>query len=164
MRVKKSVLSEEAILEADPVLADANLLRRQLGDFARQMRRLRDGHGVTASKLSALGQLHRAQGPLTASELATLEGLKPQSVTRIIAELEEERFIKRESSAEDRRQIDIFLTEKGASLLFEDASRQNEWISQAMKKGLTRAERAVLILAGELLDRLVHPQNVSAGR
>ncbi len=138
-------------------LASANLIRRRLADFARQMRALRDAHGVSASKLSALGRLLRAGHPLSATELARLERLQPQSLTRIIAELEIDGLIVRRQNETDRRQLDIEISEKGRELLFRDAHRQNQWLAGAMEEKLTPAERAFLALAVGLLDRLGEP-------
>jgi DNA-binding MarR family transcriptional regulator len=135
-------------------LATANAIRRSLADFARRMRALREDHGVSASKLSLLGRLHRTAGPTSATELARFEKLQPQSLTRIIAELESEGFIERKQNASDRRQLDIQLLAKGAELLIQDARRQNEWLTAAMEHQMTSAERAVLAVAAEILDRI----------
>jgi DNA-binding MarR family transcriptional regulator len=135
-------------------LATANALRRHLADFARLMRSLRADHGVSASKLSALGRLHREERPLSAATLASLEGLQPQSLTRIIADLEAQHLITRRPNSDDRRQIDIMLSEDGRALLERDAQRQNAWLCHEIVTRLTPAERAILALAAELLGRL----------
>ncbi|QNQ09980.1 MarR family winged helix-turn-helix transcriptional regulator [Sphingomonas alpina] len=132
----------------------ANPIRRSLSDFARRMRSLRVDHGVSAAKLSVLGRLLRADGPLTATDLAALERLQPQSLTRIIADLDELGFITRRQGERDRRQIEIEITAAGSELIRRDAHRQNLWLAQAMTERLTPAERAMLRLAAELLDRL----------
>lgn len=139
---------------ASSTLGAAHLIRRSLTQFARRLRELRVPHGVSASKLSVLGQLHRAGGPLTASELAQRERLQPQSLTRIIAELEAKALIERTQSQADRRQLDIAISQAGVELLAVDARRQNQWLAEAMANRLTPAERAILALAGELLDRM----------
>ena len=51
----------------------------------RQLRTLRADHGVSPSKLVILGHLHRASAPLTAADLARMERLQPQTLTRAIA-------------------------------------------------------------------------------
>lgn len=132
----------------------ANHIRRSLANFARRMRLLREDHGVSASKMSALGRLHRVGHPLSATELARLERLQPQSVTRIIADLEAEGLIIRHQNESDRRQLDIAITKAGIELLTRDARRQNGWLARAMTEKLTPAERAVLALAADLLERL----------
>lgn len=136
------------------LLRDANALRRSSGALSRRLRSLRAGHGVSGSKLSVLGWLERARRPLTASRLAELERLQPQSLTRIIAELEGDGFIRRREDEADHRQLLIEITAKGHDLLVEDARRQNRWLVQAMVKELTPAERDLLRIAASLLDRL----------
>jgi DNA-binding MarR family transcriptional regulator len=146
-------------------IATANLVRRSLADFARRMRSMRGDHGVSASKLSVLGRLARAGRPLTATELAGLERLQPQSLTRIIADLDENGFIVRAQNAHDRRQLDIAISPAGLELIHEDARRQSRWLADAMARQLTPAERAILLLAAELLDRMVdHEADEAADR
>jgi DNA-binding MarR family transcriptional regulator len=132
----------------------APVIRRSLSTFARRMRGLRADHGVSASKLSVLGQLLRAGTALSATELAQFERLQPQSLTRIIADLDSRGFILRRQNERDRRQVDIAISEAGADLLVHDARRQDAWLAEAMATKLTPAEQAILALAAELLDRL----------
>lgn len=143
--------------------ATANRIRRSLADFARRIRALREDHGVSASKMSALGRLHRAGHPLSATELARLERLQPQSVTRTIADLEADGLIIRRQNERDLRQFDIAISKAGIKLLTRDARRQNEWLARTMTEKLTPAERAVLARAADLLDRLAD-DDVPPGR
>ncbi len=93
---------------------------------------------------------------MTASDLARLERLQPQSLTRIIADLGEQGLIHRKRDEVDRRQFLIEITEKGHGLLVGDARRQNAWLAQAMAERLTDAERKVLRIAADLLERLAN--------
>jgi DNA-binding MarR family transcriptional regulator len=135
-------------------LREANQLRRSTGALVRRLRTRRAPHGVSGSKLSILGWLARAQGALTASRLAELERLQPQSLTRIVAELDEAGLIHRRQDEADRRQLLIEITAQGHDLLAEDARRQNQWLAEAMLQKLTHAERDMLLIAARLLDRL----------
>jgi DNA-binding MarR family transcriptional regulator len=139
---------------AKETLTTANMLRRGNAALSRRLRAMRVDHGVSASKLSVLGLLERASGPLTASELADLDGLQPQSLTRIIADLEENGLIRRRQAESDRRQVLIEITRKGHDLLAVDARRQNGWLANAMVTTLTPTEQRMLRIAAELLDRL----------
>ena len=91
---------------------------------------------------------------MTATDLARLERLQPQSLTRIIAELDEQGLIRRTTAEEDRRQILIEITEAGRELLVLDAYRQNQWLMETMAARLTKAEREILAVAADLLDKL----------
>ena len=91
---------------------------------------------------------------MTATDLARLERLQPQSLTRIIAELDEQGLIRRTTAEQDRRQILIEITEAGRELLVVDAYRQNQWLMETMAAQLTKAEREILAVAADLLDKL----------
>jgi DNA-binding MarR family transcriptional regulator len=136
------------------LLWQAHVLRRSTGALWRRLRAMRADHGIRASKLSVLGWLERAHTPLTASRLAELERLQPQSLTRIIAELDEEGLIKRREDENDRRALLIEITATGHDLLVEDARRQNRWLADSMQEKLTPAERDLLLIAARLLDKL----------
>jgi DNA-binding MarR family transcriptional regulator len=136
------------------LLREADGLRRSLSRIARELRKLRADHGISASKLSVLGRLHRAGGPLTAVDLARQERLQPQSLTRIIAELDERGLVSRRPDETDRRQVLIDIAPPGRELLVLDARAQNAWLAASMDTKLTGTEQALLILAAKLLDRL----------
>jgi len=87
-------------------------------------------------------------------DLARQERLQPQSLTRIIAELDQRGLVARRPDAADRRQVLIDITPQGRELLVLDARQQNAWLAAAMDTKLTGTEQALLVLAGKLLDRL----------
>jgi DNA-binding MarR family transcriptional regulator len=132
----------------------ADAVRRANARLQRRLRALRVDHGVSAGKLMILGQLHRAGAPMTAVDLARLERLQPQSLTRIIAELDEAGLVTRRPHAEDRRHILIEITPAGTALLVEDARAQNAWLAGAIEARLSGMEQALLALAVPLLERL----------
>jgi DNA-binding MarR family transcriptional regulator len=144
---------DEDAVRADSLRA-ADALRRGLTRLYRRLRRVRADHGVSPSKLSVLGRLHRAGGPLTAVELARLERLQPQSLTRIIAELETGGLVARQPDQSDRRAVLITITDAGRTLLATDARQQNAWLARAVEARLTGTEAALLAMAAGLLDRL----------
>ncbi len=148
-------------LSAD-VLRAADSLRRSMARLNRVLRRLRADHGVSAAKLSVLGRLHRAGGPLTAVDLAKQENLQPQSLTRIIAELDELGLVMRRPDGADRRQILIEISPRGRELLVTDARAQNAWLAAAMAENLTGVEQGLLALATDLLDRLAGETGIRA--
>jgi DNA-binding MarR family transcriptional regulator len=132
----------------------ATKLRRSVTHLARRLRGLRSDHGISGSKLAILGWLYRGGTPMTATDLARLERLQPQSLTRIIAELDEEGLIRRTPAEQDRRQVLIEISQAGKELLVVDAYRQNEWLKATMAASLTKAEREILSIAADLLDKL----------
>lgn len=138
----------------DPTDA-ADALRRSVLGLARQLRRLRSDHEISAGKLGLLRRLERSDRPLTASDLASSRRLQPQSLTRLVADLAERGLIRRRRDEHDRRQLLIEITGKGRDLLANEARRQNEWLSEAISGGLTPAERALLQVAAQLLEQLI---------
>ncbi len=78
---------------------------------------------------------------MTAVNLGQCERLQPQSLTRIIADLDERALVERRQDGNDRRQVLIGITEAGRALLQEDARRQTRWLAGAMAAGLTETER-----------------------
>ncbi len=146
------------------LLSEANHVRRSTSALSRRLRAKRAPHGVSGSKLSILGWLARAQRPLTASRLAELERLQPQSLTRIVAELDVAGLIRRRQDEADRRQLLIEITAKGYGLVADDARRQTQWLAEAMLRRLTHAERDVLLIAARLLDELTAEEAGALGR
>jgi DNA-binding MarR family transcriptional regulator len=156
---------EESGRIPEGMFAAANEVRRGITRMARRLRRLRSDHGVRGSKLSILGWLFRRGTAMTATDLARLERLKPQSLTRLVADLEQRGLIQRHQNDFDRRQILIEITPKGRELLVGDAHSQNEWWSRARTTRLTAAECELLRITSKLLDQLAEddadaPQNL----
>lgn len=88
------------------------------------------------------------------SRLATEERLQPQSLTRIVAELERGALIRRRRNPADRRALIVEITPIGRHMLASDPGRRHAWLDQAMTTRLTVAERAVLRVAAYLMQKL----------
>ena len=129
-------------------------LRRTSTRLALRLRAERTGDGLGSTGVAVLGQLHR-RGALTASEIAAAERVQPQSLTRVLASLEEQNLIKREQDAQDRRRHTIELTEDGRRLLREHMKSSDDWLAEAIETRLNPTERAVLQLAARILDQLL---------
>jgi DNA-binding MarR family transcriptional regulator len=100
-----------------------------------------------------LGHLHR-DGALTPSALAQAEAVQPQSLTRLLADLEAAGLALRRQDPRDGRQYLIGITPEGRETLRRDAQAQAAWLARAMEAQLTAAEQGVLRLAAGLMDRL----------
>lgn len=121
--------------------------------LAQRMRAERPRDDTTLSMISAMSHLER-EGPMSAGRLAALQRSKPQTVTRILARLDELGWITRRHGDEDRRQTLIELTEAGRVRLDADMRPRMAWLERAMES-LTPTEREVLRLGGELMSQLV---------
>ena len=131
----------------------AALLLRAMLTLGRQVRAARPDGALSLSALGILGSLNR-RGPMVASQLALEERLKPQSLTRLLADLEESLLISRKRSELDRRAITITLTPKGRDALREDMSARREWLETAIAQMLEPAERDTILAASPLMIRL----------
>jgi DNA-binding MarR family transcriptional regulator len=145
----------------DDALRIASKVRRTITRMGRRLRAVRSSHGVNASQLSMLGHLYRAKQSMTAADLARLERLQPQSLSRIIAELDEQGLIRRRQDGSDRRQLLIEITRAGKDLLVQDADRQSKWLANLMTTQLSKAERDIISVAADLLDEVAEQDEMS---
>lgn len=129
-------------------------LRRASTRLALRLRAERAADGLGSTGVAVLGQLHR-RGALTASEIASAERMQPQSLTRVLASLEEQGLIAREQDTSDRRRHTIELTDRGRQLLKEHMRTSDDWLAEAIEDRLNPTERAVLQLAAGILDQLL---------
>ncbi|MHC3471923.1 MarR family winged helix-turn-helix transcriptional regulator [Streptomyces sp. 7R007] len=132
--------------------AEAARLRRGVLRLNRRLRRERGEGSLSANQLLVLGHLHR-HGPATPGEVAAAERLRPQSLTRVFAELETEGLIVREPGPTDRRRSVLTLTARGRAALERDMAERDAWLAGALTS-LNRTERGVLELAAALMERL----------
>jgi DNA-binding MarR family transcriptional regulator len=146
-------MSSPTQLDPEEIVAAARALRRGTSELYRRLRAERMSHGLSPSKLSILGHLALG-GPLTVTALAAKERVQPQSLTRILADLEESKLIVRRQDQVDRRQSLTEITRLGEDLLRNDARRQAAWLAAAMSSVLTPAERELLRVAGQLMRQL----------
>jgi DNA-binding MarR family transcriptional regulator len=140
--------------KADGEIDDASVIRRGVNRLDRRLRSEGPHDGLALGKLSILGHLSRAGGTMTPTELAAADRLQPQSVTRVLAELEGDGLVARRTDGTDGRRFRITITAAGRSALRRDMHQRDEWLARVMKQTLSTTEQGVLRLAGELMDRL----------
>jgi DNA-binding MarR family transcriptional regulator len=127
-------------------------LRLAVMRLARRLRQQAE-EGATPSMLSALSSVERL-GPITLTELAHFERVRPPSITKVVARLEEEGLVKRSIDLNDRRVARIALTAKGKRFIEQNRSRKNAYLARAMST-LAPEELKVLNDALDVLDRLM---------
>ncbi|MFD0684899.1 MarR family winged helix-turn-helix transcriptional regulator [Actinomadura fibrosa] len=127
-------------------------IRHGVMHLARRMRYARGPDALSNNKLLVLSHLYR-RGPSTAGDVAAAEGQRPQSLTRVFAELEADGLIARARDDRDRRQAVLSLTAEGLAALRRDMDARDAWLAAALA-GLGETEREVLRLAARLMDRL----------
>ena len=133
----------------------ASRLRVGVARLARRLRQEGAGEDATPSQLTALASLYH-RGPLTLGALASTERVKPPSMTRIVAALEERGLVAREPSASDGRVVRVVVTDHGRRAHEEYQKRRDEWLHRRLSI-LSPEEREVMVKAAEIIDRLVEP-------
>ncbi|MET7569799.1 MarR family transcriptional regulator [Streptomyces sp. NPDC005492] len=141
-------------------LSEAARIRRGVVRLNRRLRQERGGEGrLTPNQLIVLGHLHRHRSA-TPGEVAAAERQRPQSLTRVFAELEAEGLIEREPSAVDRRQSVLTLTAEGRRALELDMAERDVWLADALTT-LSETERGLLKLAAAVMERLADTEGPS---
>ena len=134
---------------------DENVRRIRSGvvRLSRRLRAERPADALAPTKIGVLAELWR-NGRMSAGDLADLQRVQPQSLTRTLASLEADGLIARRPDELDRRQQVIGITEAGVAALSEDMQARERWLAKAMDLHLTPAARQLLADAAELMDRL----------
>jgi DNA-binding MarR family transcriptional regulator len=133
----------------------ASQLRVAVARLGRRLRQEGSGEDATPSQLTVLSTLYR-HGPMTLGELAATERVKPPSMTRIVAALEERGLVSREHSTEDARVVSVAATKEGRRAHEEYQKRRDAWLCRKLEH-MTAEEREVLTRASELMERLIQP-------
>ncbi|MGA2550535.1 MAG: MarR family transcriptional regulator [Burkholderiaceae bacterium] len=131
----------------------ATRIRRTLSHLHRKLRAHQSIHGLSVAQLSVVGQIHRLKS-VTPTELAQREGVKIQTLTRLLAELQADGWVERVPDALDRRQSWLSLSPHGRRRLAGAAKTGDASLAQVIQRHLDPQERALLLAACELLDRL----------
>jgi len=135
----------------------AAALRASIGLLLRRMRQTRPDDELSLPESSALTRLDR-NGPATASALARLEQISPQSMGATLSALEGRGLVQRAADPQDGRRIVLSLTETGQQTLRDKRSARTAQLAQALHASFTQPELDVLAAAAPLLERLA--QNI----
>src|SRR6478752_8056455 len=104
-------------------------LRIGVARLSRRLRVERAGDDLTFNQLSVLGTLSR-YGAMPVGGIAAHENVKPPSMTRTVAYLEELGLVTRRPSATDGRQVVVELTTEAERVLDADRRRRDAWLAQ----------------------------------
>jgi DNA-binding MarR family transcriptional regulator len=127
-------------------------LRLAVTRTARRLRQEADA-GLSPSLTAALATLER-HGPLTPSRLAEVERIQRPTVTRLVATLEEDGLVTRETDPDDRRVSHIRITKEGRALVKKLRSRKNAYLSRRLRD-LDDEELEILERATAILERIL---------
>jgi DNA-binding MarR family transcriptional regulator len=127
----------------------AVLLRDAITRLNRRVRQTRPVGDLTATQLSALASLELA-GAMTPRELADIERVRPPTMTKIVAKLEERGLVHRTPHPTDGRQVILAATPAGRAMLAQFERAREEWLAQRLAE-LTADQRETLRRAAEIL-------------
>ena len=148
MRNRKSSTQPEL---ARILAAEMRTVFRKLKSGAREHG---GGNDLTPSQSSVVLRLEK-NGPATVSSLARAEGMRPQSMSAIVAPLQESGLIRGTSDPGDGRQTLMSLTPKCLKLLQEGRAARQDWIATTISQKLSHQEQVKLQEALQLLVRLI---------
>ncbi len=133
----------------------ASRLRLAVMRLGRRLRR-QGGGDLTPSQASALSSLERL-GPMTLGELSAAEGVRPPTLTKIVAALEEQGLVARQTDPADRRVAHVAATEAAAALLARLRSTTDAYLASRLS-ALPADDLAALARAVEVLERLLEAE------
>ena len=113
----------------------------------RGLRRVDDETGLSAPRLSALSVVVFA-GPLTLGELASAEGVRPPTMTRLVTGLEGDGLVVRRGDPADARLTRVVATARGRAVLARGRARR----AQLLEERLARLSDRELDALGEASD------------
>jgi DNA-binding MarR family transcriptional regulator len=134
-------------------IALADRLHSAAIHLLRKLRKQDDASGLSAPRLSALSVVVFG-GPLTLGQLATAEGVKPPTMTRIVTGLEKGGLVRRRGDPRDGRLTQIEATAKGRRILAAGRARRVRMLAAAVER-LDGKELAELSRGIQLLEQLI---------
>jgi DNA-binding MarR family transcriptional regulator len=131
----------------------AAALRVSIGLLRRRLRQAPVEGEVTLPETAALARLDHG-GPATASALARLEQISPQSMGATLAGLEARGLIGRAADPADGRRVVLSITDAGLAVLRSRRDARVQQLARALSTGFSPAEIEQLKDAAPLLERL----------
>src|SRR6266496_2651874 len=117
--------ASSTLIEVDRDLVES--LRLAVGRLARRLRQQNEGE-ITASQFSALSSISH-YGPITLGKLASVARLRPPTVTRRVAPLEESGLVQRRAGTDDRRICRVEVTHLGRDLVERSRTRKDAYFA-----------------------------------
>jgi DNA-binding MarR family transcriptional regulator len=130
-------------------------LRMATFRLARRLRFARAANTMSDTQLAVLADL-RMNGRRTISTLAERERVTAPSMTSIVNGLEEQGFVVRTPDEDDRRRVQVDITDAGTAIVAETIRRRDELLAEMLREvDYTEDELATLREASALMRRAV---------
>jgi DNA-binding MarR family transcriptional regulator len=137
--------------ELAPALASE--IRVIAGRLQRRLREHGAQHNLAPSQVSVVLRLEK-DGSATVSTLARAEGMRPQSMSAVVAPLQEAGLVQGAPDPSDGRQTLMSLTPKCVKWLRDGRAAKQDWLTAMISQKLSTREQEKLRAALELLARL----------
>ncbi|MCM3780708.1 MarR family winged helix-turn-helix transcriptional regulator [Microbacterium hydrocarbonoxydans] len=123
--------------------------------LARRLRHVRAVDAMSDAQLAVLATL-RLHGRRTITALADAERVTAPSMTSMINGLAEQGYVVRIPDEEDRRRVQVDITETGSAIVAETIQRRDDLLAGMLAElDLTEAELSTLREASALMRRVV---------
>jgi len=129
-------------------------VRVVLGRFRRFLRGVGAADDLSFSQSSVLARLSK-DGPASTSDLAAVEGVRPQSMAATVEALAARSLVERHPDPHDGRRRLVTLTPEGRALAEGERHARQEWLARALSERCTERERQALITSMAVLERLM---------
>ncbi|MFJ4801434.1 MarR family winged helix-turn-helix transcriptional regulator [Streptomyces murinus] len=147
-------MSENPSLSPSAVEASREV-RAVISRLRRRILKASEAEDITLGQASVLARL-ADKGGVTASELATAEGVRHQSMTAMVAALVALGLVERAPDPDDGRRLLIELTAAGRRRVEKGRQARTEWLAGRLQERCTEEERRNVIAAMAVLERLTH--------
>jgi len=139
---------------ANPPTTDAlsAALRSSIGRVYRRFRALRAQGELGDAAMSVLTRL-RKEGPQSLTALSDDARVTPSSMSQVVNRLERGGYLMRGADPADGRRVLFHLTAEGERIERASVARSRAWFDDHLA-ALTPADRAVLVRAAEILQRI----------
>ncbi|MFC6646124.1 MarR family winged helix-turn-helix transcriptional regulator [Granulicella cerasi] len=128
-------------------------LRATIGRLKRRLQEQSGASDLTSSQITVLVRLDK-EGPATASALARAEKMRPQSMSAILASLEEAGMVVGSADPHDGRKTLISLTKLCKRWIDVGRAARQDWLTRAVREHLSPAEQKRVAAALPLIKRL----------
>jgi DNA-binding MarR family transcriptional regulator len=138
--------------EEDQYREVAEALRQAVGRFVRVTRAQADT--LPPIRAEVLGQLER-DGPQTIAALATRRGVRHQTMSRMVGDLEQLGLVARAPNPADARGFVISIAVGGQAALETDRAARRDWLARAIADRLGAKDRQAVADIPRLLTELI---------
>ena len=140
------------------ILEIASALRGAVSDLHKRLRKQAySAGGLSITESYTLSYLYN-EGSLSPSELAEINKIKKQSMSQVLAHLEELKLIRRVVSKGDKRKMAISLSAVGKTMVEKTRYERDEWLMEAIRERLGEKEIKTLTAAIPLLRQIANAE------